>query len=223
MSHLHLPDGVVPLWLWASAWPVALGLLALANRRVAPQRVAYQGALGALMLAAMAVPLGPLEFHLTLAGPVGVLLGAAGALPVVFVVSAILAFLGHGGLTVIGLNTLVLAAAAGAASLTFRALSALRPPWAIALATVASQLVAGVLWAGVALAVLHVHPLAPAGGHGEPRLELFTGLALALWIFGTLVESVVAFGIGRFLANVHPALLPARERLAEGDAAGARA
>src|SRR5437762_5542819 len=140
MSHLHLPDGVVPLWLWAPAWPIALGLLALANRKVAPQRVAYQGALGALMLAAMAVPLGPLEFHLTLAGPVGILLGAAGALPVVFVVSAILAFLGHGGLTVIGLNTFVLASAAATARLVFRLLP-LRPGWAMALGTAAGQLV----------------------------------------------------------------------------------
>lgn len=201
MSHLHLPDGVVPLWLWAPAWPIALGLLLLANRSVTPQRIAYQGALGALMLAAMAVPLGPLEFHLTLAGPVGILLGAAGALPVVFVVSAILAFLGHGGLTVIGLNTFVLAAAGATASLAFRALPKLRPAWAMALGTAAGQLVAGALWAGVVYFTLRA-------GHPGPRLGLFSGLVLALWIVGTLVESVVAFGIGRFLANVHPALLP---------------
>jgi cobalt/nickel transport system permease protein len=201
VSHLHLPDGVVPLWLWAPAWLVALGLLALANRAVAPQRTAYQGALGALMLAAMAVPLGPLEFHLTLAGPVGVLLGAAGALPVAFVVSAILAFLGHGGLTVIGLNTLVLAAAAGAASLAFRALRGLDPAWAMALGTAMGQLVAGGLWAAVVWFTV-------GAGHGAARLGLFSGLVLALWIVGTLIESVVAFGVGRFLSNVHPALLP---------------
>ena len=222
MSHLHLPDGVVPLWLWAPAWPIALALLALSNRSVPPQRVAYQGALGALMLAAMAVPLGPLEFHLTLAGPVGILLGAAGALPVVFVVSAILAFLGHGGLTVIGLNTFVLAAAAATASAAFRALGRLRPAWGMALATAAGQLVAGVLWAGIVYATLRAGPLPASGARPVPRAELFTGLVLVLWIVGTLIESVVAFGIGRFLANVHPALLPraaeAREHEAEAAA-----
>jgi hypothetical protein len=40
------------------------------------------------------------------------------------------------------------------------------------------------------------------------RLEVLAGLALPLWLLGIAVESVVAFGIGRFLERVHPALLP---------------
>lgn len=208
MSHLHLPDGVVPLWLWAPAWPLVLAFLVLANRAVPPQRVAYQGALGALMLVAMAVPLGPMEFHLTLAGPVGILLGAAGALPVVFVVSAILAFLGHGGLTVVGLNTFVLAAAAATASVTYRALAALKPAWAMALGTAAGQLMAGLLWA--AIVALTLRAPTPSGAvPAASRVELLGAVVIALWMLGTLIESVVAFGVGRFLANVHPALLPA--------------
>jgi hypothetical protein len=154
----------------------------------------------------MAVPLGPMEFHLTLAGPVGILLGAAGALPVVFVVSAILAFLGHGGLTVVGLNTLVLATAATTASVTYRAFAALRPKWAMALGTAAGQLVAGLLWAAIMALTLR----APSGGAAPAasRVELLGAVVIALWMLGTLIESVVAFGVGRFLANVHPALLP---------------
>jgi ABC-type Co2+ transport system permease subunit len=222
MSHLHLPDGVVPLWLWAPAWVLAVLLLAMSNRSVASQRVAYQGSLGALMLAAMAVPLGPLEFHLTLAGPVGILLGAAGALPVVFVVSVILAFLGHGGLTVIGLNTFVLAAAAATASVAYRVLAGLPASWAMALGTAAGQIMAGTLWAGIVFATLRSGPAAAGAPHGSPRWELFSGLVLVLWLVGTLIESVVAFGIGRFLAGVHPALLP-RPRVVEPEVARADA
>jgi cobalt/nickel transport system permease protein len=220
MSHLHLPDGVVPLWLWAPAWPLVLLLLALANRAVPPQRVAYQGALGALMLAAMAVPLGPMEFHLTLAGPVGILLGAAGALPVVFVVSAILAFLGHGGLTVVALNTLVLASAASSASVVYRACSAIQPKWAMALGTAAGQLIAGLLWAVIVSLTLRV----PSGAAPiASRVELLGALVIALWMLGTLIESLVAFGVGRFLANVHPALLPTPPRSPAEETAGVNA
>ena len=209
MSHLHLPDGMVPLWLWAPALGAVLLLLLLSNRNALPQAVAYQGALGGLMLAAMSVPLGPLEYHLTLAGPVGVLLGAAGAFPVVFVASVILACLGHGGLTSVGLNALMLGSAAAVARGAFVTLEGkLGPAWAMALASAAGQVAAAVLWAGVAVVTLGISfghvPLAKGG----VRIELLAGLTLVVWIVGTLIESVVAFGIGRFLSRVYPGLLP---------------
>src|SRR5437660_1045027 len=133
MGHLHIPDGVLPPLLWAPALLVTLALLVLGARArdrdpdalAARRRVAYEGALGALMLAAMAieVPLGPMEYHLTLVGPVGVLLGPAAAFQVVFVANAILALMGHGGLTVVGLNALVLGAGAALARPAYRALA----------------------------------------------------------------------------------------------------
>jgi hypothetical protein len=33
-------------------------------------------------------------------------------------------------------------------------------------------------------------------------------IALPLWVVGTAVEAMVAWGIGGFLERVHPALLP---------------
>ena len=115
MSHLHIPDGVLPAALWLPGLVTAVLLILVSARSLrqeSPQQVAYQGALGALVLAAMAVqvPLGPIEYHLSLVGPIGVLLGPASSFQVMFVASAVLAFLGHGGLTVIGLNALVLGA-----------------------------------------------------------------------------------------------------------------
>jgi cobalt/nickel transport system permease protein len=209
MSHLHIPDGVLPVWLWAGGWLVTLLALWRTGRHTAPQTVAYQGALGALMLAAMSLPLGPLEYHLTLAGPIGVLLGPAGALQVAFVTSVILALFGHGGLTVIGLNTLVLAVASTSAWAAFRLWGArMRPAWALATGTAAGQLVAGGVWFAIVW-LAAARPPGPPGPAGHGAVVL---LALPLWILGAVFEALVAWGVGRFLARVHPALLPVVRR-----------
>jgi len=209
MSHLHVPDGVLPPWLWLSGLGLALVLLAWATRLASPREVAYRGALGGVMLAAMAVPFGPIEYHLTLAGPLGVLLGPGGAFQVAFIASAILALMGHGGLTVIGLNALVLGACSAVAAGVYRLLiRSLPAPGAMAFATGAGQAVAGGLWLLViAVALRYGSPGVVPHAHAAGRVSLIAGIATPLWILAVLAESLVAFGIGRFLVRVHPALL----------------
>ena len=59
MSHLHIPDGVLPPLVWIAGLLLALvGVLVSAafTRGVGPQRIAFQSALGGLMLAVMAIP-----------------------------------------------------------------------------------------------------------------------------------------------------------------------
>lgn len=226
MSHLHIPDGVLPVWLWASGLVVSLLLLVRASllaRGGSPQRIAYQGALGGLMLAAMAIPLGPLEYHLTLAGPVGVLLGGAGAFQVAFVVSAILALMGHGGLTVVGLNALVLGSGAAVANRAYGILSGpFRPAPALALGTAAGQVVAGLLWLVVMWLAMRLRPGMMVHAPPDGRLGVFAAVVVLLWLLGVVVESLVAFGLGRFLARVGPGLLPrkpAAASTASGEAA----
>ena len=213
--HLHIPDGVLPPIVWAPALGVALALLAWSARaRPGGSRrdLAYQGALGALVLAAMAleVPLGPLEYHLTLVGPLGVLLGPGASFQVLFVVNAILAMLGHGGFTVVGLNALVLGAGSALARPLYVAFARrLAPGIALGASTALVQAVSGALWLAVVAAALR-------GGFGiagtpapAARLGLVAGLAFPMWLVGIAVESMVAVGIGRFLARVRPDLLPA--------------
>jgi cobalt/nickel transport system permease protein len=208
VSHLHIPDGLLPVWAWTSGLVVVLALLLLSGRSLTPQRIAYQGALGGLMLATNALPLGPLEYHLTLAGPVGILLGPGGGIQAAFVVSSILALMGHGGLTVVGLNALVLGTGSAVAFACYGMLArALRPAWAMAWATAAGQALAGALWMLITGWSLRGSS-GPGDAPGLLRLEVLAGLALPLWLLGIAVESVVAFGIGRFLERVHPALLP---------------
>jgi cobalt/nickel transport system permease protein len=212
MSHLHIPDGVLPAIFWAPGLALALLLLLLgawALRGRSPQQLAYQGALGALVLAVMAVevPLGPLEYHLTLVGPVGVLLGPAATFQVVFVAGAILALVGHGGFTVIGLNALVLGAGGALARPVYTALARkASPPAAMAAATVVTQAVSGALWLAVMVGALR------AMGTAADRMRLAAGVAFPLWLLGILVESVVAYGIARFIVRVRPDLLPGGAR-----------
>ena len=215
MSHLHIPDGVLPPLLWVPCLALALLLLVLgarATRRSPLRQVAFRGALGALVLAAMSfqVPLGPVEYHLSLLGPVGVLLGPGAAFQVLFVVCAMLALVGHGGLTVIGVNALVLGASAALAQPVFVRLARTRGPGlAMAGATAVSQALAGALWVAVVWLALRAHPGAPAAHDHGGRLQLVAGVAAFLWLFGLVTETLVAFGIGRFLARVKPELLPA--------------
>ena len=224
MSHLHIPDGVLPPLLWGPGLALALLCLLLAvraGRREAARTIAYQGALGGLMLAVMSipVPLFALEYCITLAGPVGVLIGPAAGFQVVFTVSVILALLGQGGLTVIGLNALVLGAAVVVARPVYVRLAASRgAPAALALATGASQVAAGLIWFALLALALRLSPAtAVTAGHGGVGPKLFAGVTIGLWLVAIAAESAVAFGIGRFLARVRPSLLPA----AEGRAAAA--
>jgi cobalt/nickel transport system permease protein len=224
VSHLHIPDGVLPVLLWGPGLAVALLLLVLsarALRHATPQQMGYRGALGALVLAAMAVqiPFGPFEYHLTLVGPVGVLLGPAAGFHVVFVASALLAFVGHGGFTVIGLNALVLGAGVAIARPTYEALARRRrPAFAMAAATALGQAISGALWVGLVIGALGARGVGDAGAP-PGRLGLVFGLVAPLWLIGVAVETAVAFGIARFIERVRPELLPQDG----GRAAGSRA
>ncbi len=216
MSHLHLPDGVLPAWLWVPGLVLTLLLLVLGSRQVPARRLPFQAALGALMLAGMALPLGPLDYHLTLMGPVGILLGVAGSFQVCFVAGVILALMGHGGLTAAGLNVLVMGAGAATARLVYRNLEGrTSAPRAVAAATAIGQLVASASWLLIVAMVLGGLPETVAhrdDGHAAPALlggwKAFATVAIPLGLLGLAVETAVAYGMARYLERVLPGLLP---------------
>jgi len=112
MTHIHIPDGVLPFWLWGGGWIVAAILVwvlgRLGGRDDLARNVPLLGVVSALVLVAMSVEIVPLAYHLNLTVVAGVLLGPLLGLLSAFIVSTVLALLGHGGVTVIGLNTLIL-------------------------------------------------------------------------------------------------------------------
>ena len=220
MSHLHVPDGVLPPILWIAGL-VVTGLLlfwsAAASRSAGPRLIAFQSSLGGIMLAVMAipVPITAFDYCMTLAGPVGVLLGAAPAFQVSFVVTLILALLGQGGFTVIGLNALVLGLGAIIARpLYLRTANALGPARAMAVATAISQLFSTLLWAILLILSVKLTPLA-AGEHAisESLVRAWhtTGAAIVipLLLAAVALESFLGYGLAHFLSRVRPDLLPA--------------
>jgi len=60
------------------------------------------------MLVAMSLEILPIFYHINLSVVAGILLGPALGFLAAFIANLILAFMGHGGITVIGLNTLLL-------------------------------------------------------------------------------------------------------------------
>src|SRR5512137_986574 len=112
MSHIHLPDGVLPVWLWISGYFVAILvgaiLLRFIKQKELTRRLPLLGMMAAAMVLGASVEIIPIAYHVNLTVISGILLGPSLIFLATFVVNVILGLFGHGGITVIGLNTLVL-------------------------------------------------------------------------------------------------------------------
>jgi len=112
MSHIHIPDGILPLWLIAAGWVLALVLLLLSAWRLrgleARRKMPLLGVMAALMLVGMSTEFVPIAYHVNLTVLTGIVVGPAMGFLAAFIVNLILALFGHGGITVVGLNTLII-------------------------------------------------------------------------------------------------------------------
>jgi cobalt/nickel transport system permease protein len=166
MSHLHIPDGVLPWWLVLLGWAITLPALWLASRRAGSDRASLRkvpllGVVAALVLVAMSTEIVPIAYHINLTVIAGVLLGPWLAVVAAFIVVLMLALIGHGGVTVVGLNTVLIATEMIVGWALFRALvaafGARRTPWAAAASTVitlaiTTAMLVGIVWLGGSLA-----------------------------------------------------------------------
>ncbi len=161
MSHIHIPDGVLPFWLWAAGWAIALVMVGVAGRVAgrseARRKVPLVGVVAALMIVSMSSEIVPIAYHVNLSVIGGILLGPALAVIAAFIVEAVLAMLGHGGVTVLGLNTMVIGAEMVLGWALFHAiLKVIKPTRAgigAGIATfltlaVTTTLVVGIVWIG---------------------------------------------------------------------------
>jgi cobalt/nickel transport system permease protein len=106
----HLMDGVLSMPVVVVGAVVAVAAVGYGLRQVDGERVPYVGLMSAAFFVAslVHVPLGPSNVHLILNGLLGTVLGWT-AVPAIFVGLLLQAiFFGYGGITVLGVNTLIM-------------------------------------------------------------------------------------------------------------------
>jgi cobalt/nickel transport system permease protein len=90
---MHIPDGVLPVWIVTAGWIATAVILAFCIRRVGgidlKRKIPLIGIISALIV-----------------------LGPALAFISVFIVDLLISMFGHGGVTVVGLNTIIIGAEA---------------------------------------------------------------------------------------------------------------
>jgi cobalt/nickel transport system permease protein len=241
MSHLHLPDGLLPIWIIAAGFAATGILLALCLRKLRGdedfvRKVSLLAILSALMLVAMSVPLGFIHYHVNLTVLVSLLVGPWLAFIGVFVVNFFLSFIGHGGISVMGLNTLVVGSEVFFAYYIFfglrrflKTIPAVVGTTVLTLVLSSFLMVSVVATAGLSPALLgddhdhhecshdhgheeddhdHVHAQPHDNGGGfYAYLEPFFKFILPLLVVGALIEAAVTAGIVGYLQKVKPLLV----------------
>jgi len=197
---MHISEGVLSGPVLASGAALAAAGTAVGLKKMDYDQVAKAGMLSAAFFVAslIHVPIGPSSVHLILNGIVGILLGWA-AFPAILVALVLQAVLFQfGGITALGVNTVIMALPAVSAYLLVRPLLFRRPKVALAAA-----------FAGGLLSVLLSALLAAAALMFTERnfLEV-AGLLVAAHIPVMIIEGVVTAACIAFLKKVQPAMLP---------------
>jgi cobalt/nickel transport system permease protein len=215
---MHIPDGVLPVWLWVIGLIVmflAVGFCVIRLKTMdLRKKIPLLGTISAAMLIAMSLEVLPLAYHINLSVVAGILLGPVLGFLAAFITNLILALIGHGGVTVIGLNTVLLGSEAVLGHAFFflfrRRLTVF---WSAAGATVLTLFITTATLIGI-VAVSHIDPELIRHGadhsathdHGITLMR-FAIIVLTLGLIGWIIEAFVTGTVVRFIAQVKPELL----------------
>lgn len=224
MTHIMVPDGVLPVWLWLPGWlltALAVAAAIWATRESDRARlVPLAGVMAAVMTIVMSLEIAPLAYepHLTVLS--GILLGPAYGFLATVVFNILRLLLGDGSITLLGLNSLILGTETVGGYYVFRLLCRAWPSAAstvvrAAVATVVALAAATLLFlAVIGLGLSDLHQLALGGellervGDDERiGFAVFARLVLMLGAIGWVVEAGVTAAIVGFLRATRPALL----------------
>jgi cobalt/nickel transport system permease protein len=239
MSHIHLPDGILPVWLWVLGWVLLAGLLFIFKGQFQRERFSSKIPLlamfAAVMVISMSLEIVPLFYHINLSVVSGIILGPAWFILCSFVVNLILASFGHGGITVAGLNSLVISFEGILGYFLFKALRQVlkKISWAGFISTFLSLLLSAFLALGIvalgktdltsAFGIGHkFHPEKQKGflkfetkETEEQKKEIpaefdfrkFLLLVLGFGSIGWILEGLITSGILTYLNKVRPGIL----------------
>lgn len=235
MSHLHIPDGVLPGWLVLAGWVFTALILAFSIYRVRntelKRKIPLIGIISALMIVCMTIPIIPVAYHINLSVVAGIILGPAVAFISIFIVDLIIAMFGHGGITVVGLNTVVVGAEAFIGFYLFQLFMALMGRdsimWSSGLAAVISLILSTSILIGVVYtsqinpeAVIGIEEEHPTEDTQEQNIqeipnELVKGIniksfartILVLLGIGWILEGIITAFVIKYVSRVRPDLI----------------
>ncbi len=228
MTHIHIPDGVLPVCLWVSGFLLMSVFLALSIFRLRTadmkKKVPLLGAVAAVMLVAMSLEILPIAYHLNMSVAAGILLGPSLGFMAAFIVNLMLALVGHGGITVVGLNTLLLGTEAFLGHTLFFLFRTKLPVfWSASVSTFLSLFFATLLLIGI-VGVSHInaelfehhheHVISMTeqthDQHHEQEnsdLRTFAVIVLSLGSIGWVIEGAITGAVIQFISRVRPDLL----------------
>lgn len=221
MTHIHFPDGVLPVRIWMLGFLVMALVVGFCLLRVRTtdlrKKIPLLGAVSAAMLVGISISelIFPVPgYHINLSVVAGILLGPALGFLAAFVTNLILALIGHGGITVIGLNTLLLGSEAVLGHTLFYLFKKRLPVfWRAAVATILTLFITTLALIGI-VAVSHIdpellrHEVEQGTAHGgEVDLSRFAVMVLSLGTVGWIIEAFITGAVVRFISQVKPDLL----------------
>lgn len=198
---MHIAEGVLSGPVLITGVSLAAAGTAVGLKCLDPERIAQAGLLSSAFFVAslIHVPIGPSNIHLMLNGIVGLLLGwvAVPALLVALLLQAVL--FQFGGLTTLGVNTVIMAAPAVVGHYLFRSLIWHKPVWSLSAAFACgfAAVLSSALLAALAL-------MFTEEGFWQVAVVLVGAHAPVMIIEGIITAFCVSF-----LKKVHPVMLPA--------------
>jgi cobalt/nickel transport system permease protein len=197
---MHISEGVLSGPVLVSGAALAAAGTAIGLKKLDYDEIARTGMLsGAFFVASLVhVPLGPTSVHLILNGIVGLLLGWV-AFPAILVALALQAvFFQFGGITALGVNTVIMAAPAVACYYAFSPLLRCSRPVALAAAFACGFMAVGLGGVIVGLALMFT----------EEKFFDVAAAVVAAHLPVMVIEGVVTALCVAFLKKVQPSMLP---------------
>ena len=213
--HIHIPDGVLPIWLWVSGYLISTFLfLILSTKLREKSKIPRVATVSAFMLVSMSIPLG-VPTHINLAAFAGIILGPYWAFISSFVVNLILASIGHGGITIVGLNTIVVWMESLIAYLSFSLLKRIsKNCFMNAAISTFLALLASLILVVLIVVISNVDPRTFLHHHEHQAeahyisIPTFISTIAPISIFGAIVESLITGLLISYIKKVKPELLP---------------
>ena len=198
------------------------------------RKVPLIGIISALMIVCMSIPIVPIAYHVNLSVIAGIILGPAVAFISIFIVDLIIAMFGHGGITVVGLNTVVIGAEAFIGFYLFQLFLALIGKdsimWSSGLAAVialmlSTSILVGIVYSSqlnpeLVIGIERDNPAVQVKNEDIPgellkgvNIKSFAKTLLILLAAGWLLEGIITAFVIKYVSRVRPDLiLPEKAR-----------